>query len=118
MFVAGGLDASMASKVLTKRQNNPKTGPYPSLTIHTDYATMGFYNASNCSDQRQKREYSRWARIKLAVSTHNYSTIQLPTVGGTVINVRRPGIPEGVHINIYQKLGVDYRNLPITKNLA
>ena len=41
-----------------------------------------------------------------------------PTVGGTVINVRRPGIPEGIHIDIYQKLGVDYQNLPITKNLA
>jgi len=67
---------------------------------------------------RQKGEHSRWARIKLAVSTHNYSTIQLPTVGGTVINVRRPGIPEGVHLDIYQKLGVDYQNLLTTKNLA
>jgi len=67
---------------------------------------------------RQKGERSRWVRIRLAVSTHNYSTIQLPAVGGTVINVRRPGIPEGVHIDIYQKLGIDYQNLPITKNLA
>ena len=27
-------------------------------------------------------------------------------------------IPEGVHIDVYKKLGVEYQNLPITKNLA
>ena len=58
--------------------------------------------------------HSRWARIK-PVSTHNYSTIQLPTVSNTVIDVRRPGIQEGVYIDIYPKLGVNYQNLAIIK---
>ena len=67
---------------------------------------------------RQKGIHSRWATIKRIVSTHNYSTIQLPTTQGTVINVRKAGVPEAVHIDIYEKLGVDYKNLPIRKNLA
>ena len=67
---------------------------------------------------RQKGDHSRWATIRRLVSTHNYSTIQLPTTKGTVINVRKAGVPEAVHIDVYSKLGIDYKNLPIKKNLA
>jgi len=67
---------------------------------------------------RQNGEHSRWATIRRLVSTHNYSTIQLPTTKGTVINVRKAGVPEAVHIDVYNKLGIDYKNLPIKKNLA
>ena len=67
---------------------------------------------------RQKGEHSRWATIKRLVSTHNYTTIQLPTTQGTVINVRKAGLPEAVHIDIYEKLGVDYKSLTIKTNLA
>jgi len=67
---------------------------------------------------RHKGNHSRWATIRRLVSTHNYSTIQLPTTKGTVINVRKPGIPEAVHIDVYNKLGIDYKNLPIKKNLT
>ena len=62
--------------------------------------------------------HSQWATIKRIVSSHSYSTIQLPTTNGTVINIRKPGIPEGVHRNIYDKLGVDYNHLPVRRNLA
>ncbi|MBW2167590.1 MAG: hypothetical protein JRG74_16370 [Deltaproteobacteria bacterium] len=67
---------------------------------------------------RQKGDHSRWATIRRLVSTHNYSTIQLPTTKGTVINVRKAGVPEAVHIDVYNKLGINYKNLPIKKNLA
>jgi len=67
---------------------------------------------------RKMGENSRWSTIKRLVSSHSYSTIQLPTVKGPVINVRKPGIPEGIHIDIYQKLAVPYENLPVTKNYA
>lgn len=67
---------------------------------------------------RQTGDHSRWATIKRLVSTHNYATIQLPTVNGTVINVRKAGIPEGIHINIYRKLGINYKRLPTKKILA
>jgi len=67
---------------------------------------------------RQNGDCSRWSTIKRIVSTHNYSTIQLPTVNGTVINMRKPGIAEGTHLEIYKKLGIDYKSLPIRKNLA
>ncbi len=62
--------------------------------------------------------HSRWATIKRIVSSHSYSTIQLPTTNGTVINIRKPGIPEGIHRNIYDKLDVDYHHLPVRRNLS
>ena len=67
---------------------------------------------------RHKGDHSRWATIKRIVSTHSYSTIQLPTVKGPVINVRKAGIPEGIHIDIYKKLEVPFERLPVTKSLA
>lgn len=67
---------------------------------------------------RQTADRSRWGTIKRLVSTHNYSTIQLPTTNGTVINVRKAGTPEGVQIEIYKKLGVNFENLPVRRSLA
>jgi hypothetical protein len=66
----------------------------------------------------QKGDHSRWATIKRLVSTHRYTTTQLPTVQGPVINIRKPGMPEGIHMDIYQKLKVDYKNLKVTKTIA
>ena len=40
--------------------------------------------------------------IKRILSTHSYSKIQLPTAKGHVINVRKAGIPEGIHAEIYK----------------
>jgi len=67
---------------------------------------------------RAQGVHSRWATIKRVVSTHDYSTIQLPTTAGPVINIRKPGIPEGIHMEIYEKLKVDYKHLPLRRNLA
>ncbi len=44
--------------------------------------------------------------------------IQLPTTNGTVINVRKAGMPEGVQIEIYKKLGVAFENLPARQSLS
>jgi len=67
---------------------------------------------------RRKGDHSRWATIKRILSTHNYSTIQLPTVKGPVINLRKPGIPEGIHIDVYKKLKIPFEQLPVTKSIA
>ena len=50
--------------------------------------------------------------------SHDYSTIQLPTVKGAVINIRKAGIPEGIQLEIYKKLGIDIDKLPIKQNVA
>jgi len=67
---------------------------------------------------RQHRCHSRWATIKRLVSTHRYSTIQLPTVAGPVLNIRKPGIVEGIHQDIYNRLGIDWKRLPVKKIFA
>ncbi len=56
---------------------------------------------------RLNSENARWATIKRLVCSHDYSTIQLPTVKGAVINIRKAGIPEGIQLEIYKKLGID-----------
>lgn len=67
---------------------------------------------------RGQGDHFRWVTIKRIVSSHTYSTIQLPTTNGTVINMRKPGIPEGIHREIYDKLEVDYQHLPVRRNLV
>ncbi|MCP4396757.1 MAG: IS1634 family transposase [bacterium] len=67
---------------------------------------------------RQHGCHSRWATIKRLVSTHRYSTMQLPTVAGPVLNIRKPGITEGIHQEIYNTLDVDWKRLPVKKILA
>jgi transposase len=67
---------------------------------------------------RQQGSRERWATIKRLVSTHRYSTIQLPTVAGPVLNIRKPGMTEGIHQEIYNKLGVDWKCLPVRKIFA
>ena len=56
-----------------------------------------------------------WATVKRVVSSHNYATIILPTVHGTVIHLRKPGIPEPTHQKIYEKLQIRSATLPAHK---
>jgi len=67
---------------------------------------------------RGQGDNMRWATIKRIVSSHTYSTIQLPTTNGTVINIRKAGIPEGIHKEVYDKLEVDCQHLPVRRNLT
>lgn len=53
-----------------------------------------------------------WATVKRVVSSHNYSTMILPTIHGTVIQLRKPGIPEPAHQEIYNKLQIRPVALP------
>ncbi len=64
---------------------------------------------------RQKGENVWWASVKRVMSSHCYSTIILPTVKGTVIHLRKPGIAEAIHKEIYQLLDIDFQNLKKTK---
>lgn len=66
---------------------------------------------------RQKDMNVWWSSIKRVMSSHTYSTIIMPTVSGTVIHVRKPGIPEEIHKEIYEKLNIDYLNQKTTKIL-
>lgn len=64
---------------------------------------------------RNQDEHHSWATIRRVVSNHTYATIELPTPHETVIHVRKAGRPEPLHQEIYQKLGVDFERLPVTK---
>jgi hypothetical protein len=65
-----------------------------------------------------KNIHTTWPTIKRVLMSHTYSTIILPTVDGPVINLRKAGMPEGIHQQIYEELGVDYSNLLVAKTIA
>ncbi|MBA7581558.1 hypothetical protein ES708_23464 [subsurface metagenome] len=59
-----------------------------------------------------------WRTVKRIVSSQDYTTITLPTTSGPVIHLRKPGIPEQVHLELYEKLEVDYKKLETRKIIA
>ncbi len=58
-----------------------------------------------------------WATVKRVVSSHTYSTIILPTVHDTVIHLRKPGMPEPAHQEIYDKLQIQPATLTTRKTM-
>jgi len=64
---------------------------------------------------QSKDDYRSWSTVREILSTHVYSTTILPTKSGRIINIRKPGIPEGRHKAIYEALDIKYYNLPIKK---
>lgn len=67
---------------------------------------------------KQQNISASWRTIKRLVSTHTYSTIQIPLVNKTTVNLRKPGAVEGIHEKIYRNLGVGYKELPTLKTSA
>ena len=66
----------------------------------------------------QQGDHRDWPTLRRVLRTHCYATVSLPTRGGTVLHVRRPGRPEACQQQIYEKLGIDWKALPIQKITA
>jgi hypothetical protein len=56
--------------------------------------------------------------LRRVLQTHGYATVSLPTRNGTVLHVRRPGTPESCHQQIYEKFGINWKELPTQKITA
>lgn len=67
------------------------------------------HTMSNAGDIRS------WPTVKRILQTHCYTTILLPTIGGTQHRIRRAGTAEAAQQGIYEILGVEHRNLPCAK---
>jgi hypothetical protein len=52
------------------------------------------------------------------LQTHCYATLNLPTRNGTVVHLRQAGAPERCHQEIYEKFGIDWKQLPKQKIAA
>ena len=66
----------------------------------------------------QKGDYRDWPTLRRVLQTHCYATVSIPTRSGTVVHVRRPGTPETCHQQIYEKFGINWKDLPIKKTTA
>lgn len=66
----------------------------------------------------QEGDHRDWPTLRRVLQTHCYATVSLPTRNGTVVHVRRPGTPEGCHQQIYEKFGINWKELPTKKITA
>ena len=66
----------------------------------------------------QKGDHRDWPTLRRVLQTHGYATVSLPTRNGTVLHVRRPGTPESCHQQIYEKFGINWKELPTQKITA
>ena len=58
-----------------------------------------------------------WRTIKRVLQTHTYATVILPTRQGKVYHLRKAGIPETSHKQIYNLLGIKWNKLPVKKRM-
>ena len=61
---------------------------------------------------RQKGDTRSWTTIRRILQTHSYTTITCPDEGGNIYHIRAPGIPDIHQMEIYDALGVCWKNLP------
>jgi transposase len=66
----------------------------------------------------QKGDHRDWPTLRRVLQTHCYATLSLPTRSGTVLHVRRAGAPERCQQEIYEKLGINWKDLPVHKITA
>ena len=60
-------------------------------------------------------DHRRWSTIKRVLQTHSYTTIVVPTKGGKTFRIRKAGEPEELQKTVYDKLKVNWKELPKTK---
>ena len=58
-----------------------------------------------------------WNSLKMLLQTHCYSTMIIPSKDGVIRKIRKAGKPDERQRTIYQKLNVEYRNLPVIKTI-
>ena len=56
-----------------------------------------------------------WQSIKRVMQTHTYATLTVPTKYGEIFRIRKAGIPEASHKQIYHLFHIDWKNLPVKK---
>ena len=59
-----------------------------------------------------------WQTVKRVLGTHTYATLILPTRHGEVYRLRKAGIPEQSHKQIYQLFRIPWKKLPVKKSMV
>ncbi len=59
-----------------------------------------------------------WQTIKRVLQTHTYATVILPTRQGEVYRLRKAGIPEQSHKQIYNLFQIQWKKLPVKKSMS
>ena len=62
--------------------------------------------------------HTSWATVREQLSTHQVNTIILPTHDGMELRIRKATVPEPVHRELYQKLGIGSEVIRERRSLA
>ena len=67
---------------------------------------------------RDQGDHRSWGTLRRIMQTHCYTTIVLPTKGGQLYRIRKAGEPDEMQKVIYQRLNVNWKQLPQSKLAA
>ncbi len=64
---------------------------------------------------RDKKCNYSWKTVNRIMTSHTYSTIVMQCKNGKTLHIRKVGEPENGHKEIYKKLDIDWKKLPVSK---
>ena len=67
---------------------------------------------------RDQGDHRSWGTVRRILQTHCYTTIVLPTKSGSLHRIRKAGEPDELQKVIYQRLKVNWKQLPQSKLAA
>jgi transposase len=63
----------------------------------------------------QAGDHRSWDTLRRVACTHVYATIVIPTLHEGTHRIRRPGKSDSIQQELYSRLGIDWTNLPVTR---
>lgn len=66
----------------------------------------------------QAGDSRNWETVRRILQTHVYVTISVPTLEKGTWRVRRAGQPDAIQKELYSRLEIDWKTLPVTKTLV
>lgn len=54
-----------------------------------------------------------WVTLRRLLSTHSLVSTQLPLKDGSIVQIRKPGVPDAEQQLVFQRLGIDWKAKPL-----
>jgi hypothetical protein len=90
------------------RQGQSGLAPYDHqleerIDAHSFISVLAYHQLEGCGDTRE------WKTIRRILSTHSLVSTILPLNDGTILQVRKPSVPDTAQALIFQQLGIDWK---------
>lgn len=90
----------------------------PRCDGHIFISVLAYHLLRNIMYRLEKAGDNRsWETIKRLMQTHAYATMVLPTLEKGTWRIRKAGQPDEMQKEVYRRLEVDWKGLPVTREL-